>query len=152
MASKGNGNAKEPKQQSKAPQFKTITPLIRFFVGLELRVELKNGKSYNGFLHEGDDDMNLVLTTSRVTDGDDVVIDTEINDGDQNDNIDRGEYNNEISTSLGEFQFSKLHIRGSQIRYIQFPDNADLSALIKLGLDRKRAAHDKYARGKRQKR
>jgi small nuclear ribonucleoprotein (snRNP)-like protein len=140
------------KYKKNANQFKTLTPLLRFFVGLELRVELKNGKSYHGFLHESDDDMNVTLSTSNTSSNiEENMLDPPRDDGDNNDirgsNIPCN--NNE---QLGAFQFSKMHIRGSSIRYIQFPDNVDLPLLIKIGLDRKRAAHDKYARGKRQKR
>lgn len=141
------------KVQRNANQFKTLTPLLRFFVGLELRVELKNGKSYHGFLHDSDDDMTVTLSTSYTSSSntDENMLESTRDTGDSTDN--RGSNipctNNQ---QLGEFQFSKMHIRGSSIRYIQFPDNADLPLLIKIGMDRKRAAHDKYARGKRQKR
>ena len=133
------------------PQFKTLSPLIRFFIGIEIGVEVKNGRLYHGFLQDSDDEMNLVLTTSRTDVGSELGMETTTmatssrGDGEKS--------KDEVDPSpLGVFQFSKLHIRGSSIRFIHFPDNADLPALIKLGFDRKRAASDKYARGKRQRR
>ena len=126
--------SKSQQTERRGPQFRTLTPLLRYFVDLELRVELKSGKSYYGFLQEADDDMNLGLTSTSSSSRKDDDIATVNN---SNENV---------------FQYSKIHIRGSAIRYIHFPDHADLPALIKLGVDRQRAARDKYARGKRQKR
>lgn len=46
-------------------------------------------------------------------------------------------------------QLLQVHIRGSNIRYIHFPDDCDLSLTIKSGMDRERAAANKYKRGLR---
>ncbi len=43
--------------------------------------------------------------------------------------------------------YSCLDIRGPTIRYIQFPDNADVTTLVKTGVDRERMAARKYKRG-----
>jgi small nuclear ribonucleoprotein (snRNP)-like protein len=136
MSSKGQS------KRRRDHQFNTLTPLIRYFVGLELWVELKNGKSYNGYLQEGDDDMNLVLTTSTNAS----------NNPESNMNNTSSIHASSINDESDTFKYSKLHIRGSSIRYIHFPDNVDLAVLIKIGIDRQRAATDKYTRGKRQKR
>jgi small nuclear ribonucleoprotein (snRNP)-like protein len=90
-------------------------------------VELKNGRIYRGILHESDDNhMNLVLRD----------VNTHIRDQvDDNDG--------------GEIDYSLLQIRGAMIRYIQFPDDADLPQLVKMGMNRVKAASDKYNRGKR---
>ena len=178
-------------KRKRGPQVSTLTPLIRHFIGLELRVELKNGRSYYGYLEDCDDTMNLTLSSSsslssslssceetttspsfasNVTSNSHIAsidktdqnndeikirnskkkeLSSNANATNENENDDEEEND---AISMGIFQFSKIHIRGSTIRYIQFPDNADLAALIRIGFDRKRAAQDKYARGKRQKR
>jgi small nuclear ribonucleoprotein (snRNP)-like protein len=48
-------------------------------------------------------------------------------------------------------RLAHVHIRGSNIRYIHFPDDADLTGLIRSGVDRERAAANKYKRGLRKK-
>lgn len=42
---------------------------------------------------------------------------------------------------------SHVHIRGSSIRYIEFPDEVDLAAFIRSGIERERSAANKYLRG-----
>jgi small nuclear ribonucleoprotein (snRNP)-like protein len=104
-----------------------LSSLLKYFLGLEIAVELKNGRIYRGILHESDDNhMNLVLRD----------VNTHIRD--QVDNNDGG-----------EIDYSLLQIRGAMIRYIQFPDDADLPQLTKMGMNRVKAASDKYNRGKR---
>lgn len=44
-----------------------------------------------------------------------------------------------------------VHIRGSTIRYIHFPDHTDLSGVIRGGIDKEKAATNKYKRGLRKK-
>lgn len=44
---------------------------------------------------------------------------------------------------------SSLDIRGPNIRYIHFPDNADLTALVRSGAERERNAANRYKRTKR---
>lgn len=48
-------------------------------------------------------------------------------------------------------RLAHVHIRGSTIRYIHFPDNIDLTGVIRSGVDRERAAANKYKRGLRKK-
>ena len=161
-------------KRKRGPQVSTLTPLLSHFVGLELRVELKNGRCFYGYLEDCDDDMNLTLSSSPssspLSSSRDETntastgfagetshvasIDKNTNDEIEIKNTEEKEEsaNNSNDDSMGIFQFSKIHIRGSTIRYIQFPDNADLSALIRIGFDRKHAAQNRYARGKRQKR
>ena len=111
-------------------------------------------------MQESDDDMNLTLTTTRTGEPEMGMETTTITAYSQcgrgdpcGDRHQLGvEPKDKDASLLGVFQFSRLHIRGSSIRFIHFTDNADLPALIKLGFDRKRAVSDKYARGKRQKR
>jgi len=46
-------------------------------------------------------------------------------------------------------EYDLLHIRGSNIRYFHLPHEANVPALIRQGVDRERAAANKYKRGKR---
>lgn len=46
-----------------------------------------------------------------------------------------------------EINLSVVQIRGSKIRYIHFPDQLNLSATIKKGMDRERSALQRYQRG-----
>jgi len=109
---------------------KNLGTIFVHFVGLELMVELKNGRIYCGTLHEADDYMNLVL----------------------NKNGSASSIHLAASVESDEIDFKMIHIRGPSIRYVHFPANADLPRLVKLGLDRVKAANDKYNRGKRSKR
>lgn len=135
-------------RRKRGPQLSTLTPLLRHFIGLELRVELKTGRSYFGFLDDSDDDMNLTLSSVPTCE----TAESSCHRGDERmTKEDPTGSREEGENDMGIFNFSKLHIRGSSIRYVQFPDNADLPAMIRIGLDRKRAAEAKYSRGKRQK-
>ncbi|KAL7531892.1 hypothetical protein ACHAXR_004293 [Thalassiosira sp. AJA248-18] len=95
-----------------------LAPLLRHFVGIDLIVETKQGRTFRGRLREADGYMNLVL--SRTT------------------------AQSKESTSE---TFDWVHIRGPTIRYIVFGANIDITGVIKTGLDRERAAGDKYRRG-----
>ena len=124
---------------SEVPNLGTI---LRHFIGLDLTIELKNGRIYRGQLQEADDYMNLVIRK----------IDKE-NENDhshqmqkQNMHQDRQQNDNHHDNDI---DFLMVHIRGPSIRYIHFPANADLPRLVKLGLDRVKTAKDKYERGKR---
>jgi small nuclear ribonucleoprotein (snRNP)-like protein len=48
-----------------------------------------------------------------------------------------------------ESRLANVHIRGSTIRYIHFPNQTDLSGVIRSGIDREKAAANKYKRGLR---
>jgi len=111
----------------------TLSPLLKFFIGLDLTVELKNGRKFYGKLDSADG-MNLVLT--RATRG-------------QNLAEKQPQLQNDIQGSDDLLEYNMLHIRGSSIRYVIFPNRADLPKLIKLGADRERGARERYARGKR---
>jgi small nuclear ribonucleoprotein (snRNP)-like protein len=104
-----------------------LSSILKYFIGLEIAVELKNGRIYRGILHESDDNhMNLVLRDVNMHESHKIGY----NDG-------------------SDIDYSLLQIRGSMIRYIQFPDDADLPQLVKMGMNRVKAASDKYNRGKR---
>lgn len=108
---------------AKKARNRTIGSILRYFVGMELQVELKTGRTYAGRLQSADDGMNLLLEEARV-----------------------------VMTSLPATQrvagadqlLSIVSLRGSTIRYIHFPPSINLTAAIKAGADRERAASHKY--------
>ncbi|KAL7457334.1 hypothetical protein ACHAWC_008874 [Mediolabrus comicus] len=114
---------------SSKPADANLATLLRYFVGIDLIVETKHGRSLKGSLVSADS-MNIVLknrqkealTTSATT------TTTTTNTG-------------------GTESFDWVHIRGPTIRYIVFGANIDLAGVIKAGKDRERAASDKYRRG-----
>jgi small nuclear ribonucleoprotein (snRNP)-like protein len=103
---------------------KNLGVLLRHFAGLELSIECKNGQVFRGILQEVDDYMNLVIQILKAS-------------------------FQSRRTNCDPLDFDMIHIRGSNIRYIHFPDNADLPKLVRLGLDRIKTAQNKYARGTR---
>jgi len=111
--------------------------ILCHFVGLELTVELKNGRIYRGQLHDADDYMNLIIRKTQ-TNNYHTLPATRI----------PASATESLST-LEDLDYQMVHIRASSIRYVVFPDNADLPKLVKLGLDRIKTVTDKYARGKR---
>ena len=161
---------KRPLERSN--RFTTLPPLLRHFKDLPLQVELKNGQTYNGTLHEADDYMNLVLkraSPGNIGKNDDdgnlpqhhslsaslfpnkrlttLTTLTTSNEGDDaNGSLDPSSLD---PSPLDPIYYQLLHLRGPSIRYIHFPSNVDLPILIKLGLDRERSAQNKYKRGKR---
>ena len=109
--------------QPRKKQPKSLTSLLKYFIGLEITVELKTGKQVVGVLSACDNvNMNLTLEDAQV-----------------------------VSRRRSEDQstFAFMQIRGSTLRYIHFPDDLHLSACIKQGMDRERSAVQKYQRGKR---
>ena len=102
-----------------------LAPLLRYFVGIELTVELKQGRTFRGHLREADAYMNLVLSRASKQPNYNLI--------------------GEVTTE----QFELVHIRGPSIRYIIFGAKLDICDIIKSGRDRERAAIDKYKRGTR---
>ena len=96
--------------------------------GMEVIVELKTGKRLRGTMSSADDNMNLTLEQT-INQPDSLVIEKDRN-------------------LLATLETS-IHIRGSNIRCIQFPDNADLRASVSSGMELERTAANKYKRGKR---
>jgi small nuclear ribonucleoprotein (snRNP)-like protein len=123
------------KSSSNQDSSQTLGDLLTHLEGIELIVELKTGRRLRGTLSSSDYNMNLTLENveEEGTKGDE--------GGKKEDYSGSGEELIDISTSL--------NIRGSKIRYIHFPDNADLTGLVRTGVDRQRAAANKYRRGKR---
>eukprot|EP00984_Skeletonema_dohrnii_P029312 scaffold19803_cov108-Skeletonema_dohrnii-CCMP3373.AAC.2 len=114
---------------SSKPADANLAPLLRYFVGIDLIVETKHGRSFKGALISADQYMNLVLkrVDKKKQQGATTTTATSITDGQE--------------------VFDWVHIRGPTIRYIVFGANIDLAGVIKAGKDRERAASDKYRRG-----
>eukprot|EP00980_Cylindrotheca_fusiformis_P014278 scaffold3791_cov137-Cylindrotheca_fusiformis.AAC.5 len=122
------------KRKKPSGSSKTLGSLLKYMEGMELIVELKTGKRIQGTLSSADNDMNLEMDQEVPRDSAAIAQNQESEpDNDELDNI--------LS--------STIHIRGSNIRCIQFPDNADLKGQIASGMERERAAANKYKRGKR---
>ena len=109
------------------PADANLAPLLRYFVGIDLIVETKHGRSFRGGLISADQYMNLVL--KRV--------------------VDKKKQKEATTAADDQEVFDWVHIRGPTIRYIVFGANIDLAGVIKAGKDRERAASDKYRRGVR---
>ena len=134
----------EKSKKKTGPAPKNLGMLLRHFIGLEITVELKTGRIYSGRLNDADDFMNLILEK----------VQSEISASKSQFVVDTNS-NSQVSPSaaiLDEIDYKLIHIRGPRIRYIHFPDNADLPSLVRQGIDRAKAAKDKYARGIRTKR
>ena len=97
----------------KKKQPKSLATFLRHFIGVNLSVELKNGKMIRGHLTASDGEMNLML--------EDVV-------------------------GLGLPIHNSLHIRGSTIRYIHFPNDLPLATVVKNSLALEKSASGKYQR------
>ena len=108
----------------------TLGSLLKYMEGYEIIVELKTGKRHRGRLLSADDNMNLMLE-EQIEDQDDVISNT------------KG------GNLLAAANPSTRNIRGSKIRYIHFPDNANLPMLVRSGRERERNAAKKYQKTKR---
>jgi small nuclear ribonucleoprotein (snRNP)-like protein len=116
---------------------KTLGTLLPYFIGMELTIEQKTGRLYTGTLSAADDAMNLTL--------DDVTLATHRGAGVPQTTTTTTADTTDTPTPT----FAIVHIRGSKIRYIHFPDKVDLAVVIKQGMDRERSVAQKYKRGVR---
>ena len=113
-----------------------LAPLLRHFIGIDIIVETKQGRSFRGQLREADAYMNLVLSRNIIN-----------NKGRNSQS--ESEFLTNTGAGLSSEQLNLVHIRGPTIRYIVFGANVDVNGVIKAGRDRERAAGDKYRRGVR---
>ena len=120
-----NNNKKKNHQQHKS-----LCSLLHYFIGVELSVELKTGRIYHGTLSTADEYMNLTLDDATTTTTTTTTT------------------TNKQPANTGPL-LTSVHIRGPTIRYIHFPDDLDLTRVIRVGMDRERSATQKYRRGKR---
>jgi small nuclear ribonucleoprotein (snRNP)-like protein len=118
----------------------TLGSLLTYMEGIELIVELKTGRRFRGTLSSADDYMNLTLDDAEEQGGG--------KPGKKK--ADCSSTGGASTTELtSDNILTALNIRGSNIRYIHFPDNADLSSLVRTGVERERSAANKYNRGVR---
>mmetsp|Transcript_5357 Transcript_5357/g.13459 ORF Transcript_5357/g.13459 Transcript_5357/m.13459 type:complete len:153 (+) Transcript_5357:150-608(+) len=125
------GTSKQHKHRSDART--TLGSLLKYMEGYEVIVELKTGKRHRGLLVSADDNMNLILEE-----------DSGANDG----NEPQGGTTTAVAPSPLLVP-NPRNIRGSKIRYIHFPDNANLPVMIRSGRERERNASKKYQKTKR---
>jgi small nuclear ribonucleoprotein (snRNP)-like protein len=111
--------------RKKSNTHRTLGSLLRHFVGQQLRVELKTGRTYSGQLESSEESLSLTLT--------DAVLLQQYSSSTNNP---------QPSSSV----LSIVSIRGSLIRCIHFPDDLDLTLVVKQGLEREASARKKYQR------
>ncbi len=114
---------------STKPADANLATILRYFVGIDLIVETKHGRSLKGSLVSADQYMNIVLKNR------------------QKEALNTSATTTTNTNTGGTESFDWVHIRGPTIRYIVFGANIDLAGVIKAGKDRERAASDKYRRG-----
>ena len=129
----------------------TLGSLLHHFIGTVVTVEQKTGRSYQGILAQTDEQMNLTLQEAAL------LLATRKKSSQHqrpsqpphthtHQNITSG--TTTTSASAPEtLSFAIVHIRGSTIRYVHFPGQVDLGVVVKQGMDRERAAAQKYKRG-----
>lgn len=118
----------------------TLGSLLKYMEGYEVIVELKTGNRHRGHLLSADDNMNLILEEEE--------------EGESSSNDAREPQSGQQSIRSGKGTVGLLpglvrNIRGSKIRYIHFPDNANIPVLIRSGRERERNASKKYQKTKR---
>jgi small nuclear ribonucleoprotein (snRNP)-like protein len=117
-------------QQQSQQHSKTLGSLLRYWEGLHVAVEVKtNGRLYSGTLAAADHDMTVTLHDCTVTRSLPALQQPHP----------QSQQNNKLPS---------VQIRGSQVRYIHFLDhNVNLAAVVQQGVERERAAAQKYKRG-----
>lgn len=119
--------------QSSQPKSKVSIPIfLKHFVGYSLSVELKTGRILTGTLDSADQHMNLVLQQAESQ-----IL---------------HHHPSNPSNHQGVNCYSLVHIKGPSVRYIHFPQNLSLQGVISEGVNNEKAAQQRYARQKRQKR
>lgn len=125
--------------QTRKPTHRTLGALLKYFVDMPLRVELKSGRMYSGTLSSAEVNMSLTLT--------DVV---QVSPPPSREPQTTLATNSLAAPPVNEAKvLSLVQIRGSTIRYIHFPDHVDLATVVKAGIQREKEARDKYKRGVR---
>jgi small nuclear ribonucleoprotein (snRNP)-like protein len=133
----------------------TLASLLRYFEGLEIIVELKTGNRHQGILQNADDDMNMTLVIKKISVGDDAVGGFQLpsathslvgpEDQGPESSSDCAIIWASVEQAHGKRQpSSQVTIRGSQVRYVQFPDNANLSTIVLSGREREQQARNRY--------
>jgi small nuclear ribonucleoprotein (snRNP)-like protein len=140
----------------------TLASLLRYFEGYEIIVELKTGKRHQGILEDADDVMNMTLLIQKTSTGSYAVDEFPTRSDPHHQQLqipsdalplvvpeDQRSKSTVIWASAKHTQSkqrpsSQLTIRGSQVRYVQFPDNANLSSIVFSGREREQQALNKY--------
>ena len=153
-SSGGNNNNNNAKQKSGGgannidTSKTTLSSLLKYMEGYEIIVELKTGIRHRGRLTSADDNMNLTL---EEEDDDDDDRDQEHKNN--NEKKERSQQKNDDDTPSDIAVVLAVNIerniRGSNIRYIHFPDNANLSSVFQSGREREKNASQKYQKTKR---
>ena len=117
-------------------------------------VELKTGRRIHGILESVDDAMNMTLENvspwSATTTSSSSSTNSQRWRGDELPTaLPLPSTRNHDDVSIPMIVTSSMHIRGPTIRYIHFPDHVDLSLLVRTGMEREKAATNKYRRGQR---
>jgi small nuclear ribonucleoprotein (snRNP)-like protein len=128
---------------------KSLGSLLPYFIGMELTIEQKTGRLYTGTLSAADDAMNMTLDdVTLATHRGAGVVNRGRSSSSEGPHINSNTTTSDTTTVTPTF-FAIVHIRGSTIRYIHFPDKVDLAVVIKQGMDRERSVAQKYKRGVR---
>jgi small nuclear ribonucleoprotein (snRNP)-like protein len=130
----------------------TLGSLLKYMEGYDVIVELKTGKRHRGRLASADDNMNLMLEEEKVEEKQQHRGGIE----EAGNKSESGSTDNTATNTTdpsSQLLFSVLmttrNIRGSKIRYVHFPDNANLPMLVRSGRERERNAAKKYQKTKR---
>ena len=126
-------------QQQSQQHSKTLGSLLRYWEGLHVAVEVKtNGRLYSGTLAAADHDMTVTLHDCTVTRSLPALQQPHP----------QSQQNNKNTPTTNNNKLPSVQIRGSQVRYIHFLDhNVNLAAVVQQGVERERAAAQKYKRG-----
>jgi len=135
----------------------TLGSLLKYMEGYEVIVELKTGKRHRGRLASADDNMNLMLEEEKEEEEEQQqqyqgVIEEAGNKSGSGSTDSNANTNNTTAPSsqlLFPVPVTTRNIRGSKIRYVHFPDNANLPILVRSGRERERNAAKKYQKTKR---
>ena len=151
-SSGGNNNNNNAKQKSGGgannidTSKTTLSSLLKYMEGYEIIVELKTGIRHRGRLTSADDNMNLTLEEEEEDDDDDQDQEHK-NNNEKKKECNKQKTNEEIAVVV--VVNIERNIRGSNIRYIHFPDNANLSSVFQSGREREKNASQKYQKTKR---
>jgi small nuclear ribonucleoprotein (snRNP)-like protein len=147
---KNNNNKQKSAANNIDTSKTTLSSLLKYMEGYEIIVELKTGIRHRGRLTSADDNMNLTLEEEEDDDQEQEEHKNnnekkECNDKQTTDDDTPNSNNSAVLVVLN----IELNIRGSNIRYIHFPDNANLSSVFQSGREREKNASRKYQKTKR---
>ncbi|KAG7371452.1 LSM domain containing protein [Nitzschia inconspicua] len=159
-------HTQQQKQKHHSNKMISLASLLRYMEGYELIVELKTGKRHRGILTNADDTMNMTLKQVEQRSGDSwgaseaslsmaTTTTAKTTISSQHPNQQQESCQSELAdrswtsidgllpVALGSAN-NEVTIRGSQVRFVQFPDNANLSSIVLSGREREQHARNKY--------